>query len=67
MLIENMGSGMILIDSWGYINFVNCFYKEIFYVIDEEYLDCLYYELFYYIEIIEFVEEIFMIEVKVCK
>lgn len=38
-LIENMGSGMILIDSRGYINLVNRSYKETFHVTDEEYLD----------------------------
>lgn len=66
-LIENMGSGMILIDSRGYISLVNRSYKEIFHVTDEEYLDRLYYEAFLHAEIIELVEEIFMTEVKVRK
>ncbi|WP_242145539.1 MULTISPECIES: two-component system histidine kinase PnpS [unclassified Bacillus cereus group] len=66
-LIENMGSGMILIDSRGYISLVNRSYKEIFHVTDEEYLDRLYYESFHHTEIIELVEEIFMTEVKVRK
>ncbi|HDR7318629.1 sensory box histidine kinase PhoR [Bacillus toyonensis] len=66
-LIENMGSGMILIDSRGYINLVNRSYKETFHVTDEEYLDRLYYESFHHTEIIELVEEIFMTEVKVRK
>ncbi len=66
-LIENMGSGMILIDSRGYINLVNRSYKETFHVTDEEYLDRLYYESFHHPEIIELVEEIFMTEVKVRK
>lgn len=52
-LIENMGSGMILIDSRGYINLVNRSYKETFHVTDEEYLDRLYYESFHHTEIIE--------------
>ena len=34
-LIENMGSGMILIDSRGYINLVNRSYKETFQVTDD--------------------------------
>lgn len=66
-LIENMGSGMILIISRGYINLVNRSYKETFHVTDEEYLDRLYYESFHHTEIIELVEEIFMTEVKVRK
>ncbi|WP_459499160.1 two-component system histidine kinase PnpS [Bacillus sp. C1] len=66
-LIENMGSGMILIDSRGYISLVNRSYKEIFYVTDEEYLSRLYHEAFLHTEIIELVEEIFMTEVKVRK
>lgn len=66
-LIENMGSGMILIDSRGYISLVNRSYKEIFHVTNEEYLDRLYYEAFLHAEIIELVEEIFMTEVKVRK
>ncbi|MFD3445344.1 two-component system histidine kinase PnpS [Microbacteriaceae bacterium 4G12] len=66
-LIENMGSGMILIDSRGYINLVNRSYKETFHVVDEQYLNCLYYKAFEHREIIELVEEIFMTEVKVRK
>lgn len=66
-LIENMGSGMILIDSRGYISLVNRSYKEIFHVTDEQYLHQLYYEAFSHKEIIEQVEEIFMTEVKVRK
>lgn len=66
-LIENMGSGMILIDSRGYISLVNRSYKEIFHVTDEEYLHRLYYQAFIHKEIVELVEEIFMTEVKVRK
>ncbi|WP_028400939.1 two-component system histidine kinase PnpS [Ectobacillus panaciterrae] len=66
-LIENMGSGMILIDSRGYINLVNRSYKETFHVTNEQYLDRLYYEAFYHKEVVALVEEIFMTEVKVRK
>ncbi|MDG4656541.1 ATP-binding protein [Ectobacillus antri] len=66
-LIENMGSGMILIDSRGHINLVNRSYREIFRVTDEEYLNSLYYEAFDHKEVIGLVEEIFMTEVKVRK
>jgi two-component system phosphate regulon sensor histidine kinase PhoR len=66
-LIENMGSGMILIDSRGYINLVNRSYKEIFRVTNEQYLNRLYYDAFEHKEVISLVEEIFMTEVKVRK
>ncbi|MEI4829572.1 ATP-binding protein [Bacillus sp. FJAT-53711] len=66
-LIENMGSGMILIDSRGHVSLVNRSYKETFHVTDEEYLHRLYYEAFTHKEIVELVEEIFMTEVKVRK
>lgn len=66
-LIENMGSGMILIDSRGYVSLVNRSYKETFHATNEQYLDRLYYEAFDHQEIIELVEEIFMTEVKVRK
>ncbi|MFX3623945.1 MAG: two-component system histidine kinase PnpS [Ectobacillus sp.] len=66
-LIENMGSGMILIDSRGFINLVNRSYKEIFGVTEESFLYRLYYEAFAHKEVIELVEEIFMTEVKVRK
>jgi two-component system phosphate regulon sensor histidine kinase PhoR len=62
-----MGSGMILIDSRGYISLVNRSYKETFHATNEQYLNRLYYEAFDHQEIIELVEEIFMTEVKVRK
>lgn len=66
-LIENMGSGLILIDGRGYINLVNRAYKEIFEIESVDFLYQLYYDAFKYKEIIEIVEEIFMTEVKVRK
>jgi two-component system phosphate regulon sensor histidine kinase PhoR len=66
-LIENMGSGLILIDGRGYINLVNRAYKELFEVDSAEFLYQLYYDAFTHKEIIELVEEIFMTEVKVRK
>jgi two-component system phosphate regulon sensor histidine kinase PhoR len=66
-LIENMGSGLILIDSRGYINLVNRAYKEIFHIDPVDYLYRLYYEAFEHKEIIQLVEEIFMTEEKVRK
>ncbi|RSD27690.1 two-component system histidine kinase PnpS [Mesobacillus subterraneus] len=66
-LIENMGSGLILIDSRGYINLVNKPYKEIFNVERSEYLYKLYYEVIEHEEITLMVEEIFMTEQKVRK
>ncbi|MBT2643930.1 PAS domain-containing protein [Bacillus sp. ISL-41] len=66
-LIENMGSGLILIDSRGFINLVNKPYKEIFNVEPAEYLYKLYYEVIEHEEISHMVEEIFMTEQKVRK
>lgn len=66
-LIENMGSGLILIDSRGYINLINRPYKEIFNVDPSEYLDKLYYEVIEHDAITQMVEEIFMTEQKVRK
>ncbi|MFT9600879.1 two-component system histidine kinase PnpS [Mesobacillus sp.] len=66
-LIENMGSGLILIDSRGFINLINKPYKEIFNVEASEYLYKLYYEVIDHEEITQMVEEIFMTEQKVRK
>ncbi|MFE4520753.1 two-component system histidine kinase PnpS [Cytobacillus firmus] len=66
-LIENMGSGLILIDSRGYINLMNRPYKEVFNVNPSEYLYKLYYEVIEHKGITEMVEEIFMTEQKVKK
>lgn len=66
-LIENMGSGLILIDSRGYINLVNRTYKEIFQIESSEYLDKLYYEVIDQKEICDLIEEIFMTEHKIRK
>jgi two-component system, OmpR family, phosphate regulon sensor histidine kinase PhoR len=66
-LLENMGSGLILIDSRGFINLINKPYKEIFNVEPSEYLYKLYYEVIDHEEIIRMVEEIFMTEQKVRK
>ncbi|MGP3608973.1 two-component system histidine kinase PnpS [Anoxybacteroides rupiense] len=66
-LIENVGSGLILIDSRGYINLVNRSYKEIFHIRPVDYLHRLYTEAFSHQEIIELVNEIFMKETKVRK
>ncbi|MEH7442438.1 ATP-binding protein [Bacillus sp. JJ1122] len=66
-LIENMGSGLILIDSRGYINLINRPYREIFSVDPSEYLYKLYYEVIEHEEISKMVEEIFMTEQKVRK
>ncbi|MBS8265179.1 PAS domain-containing protein [Mesobacillus boroniphilus] len=66
-LIENMGSGLILIDSRGFINLINKPYKEIFNVEPAEYLYKLYYEVIEHEEITQMVEEIFMTEEKVRK
>jgi two-component system, OmpR family, phosphate regulon sensor histidine kinase PhoR len=64
-LIENMGSGLILIDSRGYVSLINRTYKEIFKVDPNEYLHRLYYDVIEHKKIAELVEEIFMTEQRV--
>lgn len=67
VLIENIGSGLILIDSKGFINIVNRSYKEIFAVNPDQFLDHLYYQVIEHAEIVSLVEEIFMTEEKLKK
>ncbi|WP_174729592.1 two-component system histidine kinase PnpS [Mesobacillus harenae] len=66
-LIENMGSGLILIDSRGYINLINRAYKDIFHVGSSDYLDKLYHEVIIHNEVVSIIEKIFMTEQKVRK
>lgn len=66
-LIENMGSGLILIDQRGYISLMNRAYKEMFHIDPSDYVHRLYYEAFPHKEVIALVEEIFMTEVNVRK
>ncbi|WML47317.1 ATP-binding protein [Neobacillus sp. PS3-34] len=66
-LIENMGSGLILIDSRGYINLINRGYKEIFKANPADYLYQLYYEVVEHKEVCQLIEEVFMTEQKVSR
>ncbi|OEH91862.1 two-component system histidine kinase PnpS [Bacillus solimangrovi] len=66
-LIENMGSGLILIDSKGYIILVNKFFKRIFHVKSKDFLYKLYHEALVHNEVIQVVEEVFMTESQVRK
>ncbi|MBU8879674.1 PAS domain-containing protein [Bacillus sp. FJAT-29790] len=66
-LIENMGSGLILIDSKGHINLVNRTYKENFNIQTSEFLNKLYYEVIENKGITALIEEIFITEQKVRK
>lgn len=63
-LIENIGSGLALIDSRGYINLINKGYKELFEIDSDELLDKPYYEAIPFLEVREMIEEIFMTEQK---
>ncbi|MFP7299530.1 two-component system histidine kinase PnpS [Neobacillus niacini] len=66
-LIENMGAGLLLIDSRGFINLVNKGYVEIFHVKTENYLNKLYYEVIQQDEICSVIAEVFRTEQKVRK
>ncbi|MGP7816722.1 two-component system histidine kinase PnpS [Niallia sp. 01092] len=66
-LIESIGSGLLLIDSRGYINLINKAYKDLFSVHSSDYLYKLYYKVLDHREITDLVEEIFMTEQKVVR
>jgi two-component system phosphate regulon sensor histidine kinase PhoR len=66
-LIENMGEGLVLIDSRGYINLINKGFTDIFQVNPIDYLTKLYYEVIDYEEICQLVAEVFRTEQKVSK
>ncbi len=61
-LIENMGSGLLLIDDRGYITLVNRSCKEMFHFEVSDWLNKLYYEVIPYDEVVNMIEEIFMTE-----
>ena len=66
-LIENMGAGLVLIDSRGYINLINKGFIDIFHVNPTGYLNKLYYEVIDYEEICHLVAEVFRTEKKASK
>ncbi|HEY2419828.1 MAG TPA: ATP-binding protein [Neobacillus sp.] len=67
VLIENMGAGLILIDSRGYINLINKGYIEIFHVDPKDYLSKLYYEVIDQEDINQLIAEVFRTEQKASK
>jgi two-component system phosphate regulon sensor histidine kinase PhoR len=64
-LIDNMGSGLVLIDERGYIRLVNKSIEKLLKVEREELLDNLYYKVITYRPILSLIEEIFITEVHV--
>lgn len=66
-LIENMGAGLLLIDSRGFINLINKGYVDIFHIDSEDYLNKLYYEVIKQEEICNVIAEVFRTEQKVSK
>ncbi|MDA1477579.1 two-component system histidine kinase PnpS [Bacillus changyiensis] len=66
-VIENIDSGLILIDGKGYIHLVNRAYQKQFYVEADQLLYHFYHEVLEHEEIIDLIEEIFMTETKVRK
>lgn len=66
-LIENMGAGLLLIDSRGFINLINRGYIDIFHVKSADYLYKLYYEVIEQEEICQLIAEVFRTEQKVSK
>ena len=66
-LIENMGAGLLLIDSRGFINLINKGYADIFHVIPADNLNKLYYEVIEQEEICNIIADVFRTEQKVRK
>ncbi|MEC3605602.1 two-component system histidine kinase PnpS [Bacillus glycinifermentans] len=66
-VIENIDSGLILIDGKGYIHLVNRAYQKQFHVQADQLLYHFYHEVLEHEEIINLIEEIFMTETKVRK
>jgi two-component system, OmpR family, phosphate regulon sensor histidine kinase PhoR len=66
-LIENMGAGLLLIDSRGFINLINKGYIEIFHVSSADCLNKLYYEAIEQEEIRSIIGGVFRTEQKVRK
>ncbi|MED3622712.1 two-component system histidine kinase PnpS [Neobacillus thermocopriae] len=66
-LIENMGAGLILIDSGGYINLVNKGYSDIFQISPSDYLNKMYYEVIEQKEVCDLIAEVFRTEQKVSR
>ncbi|MCC9021246.1 two-component system histidine kinase PnpS [Bacillus nakamurai] len=66
-VIENIGSGLILIDGRGFINLVNRSYTKLFHTNPDRLLRRLYHDAFEHEEIIQLVEDIFMTETKKCQ
>ncbi|MGG1677666.1 two-component system histidine kinase PnpS [Neobacillus sp. NRS-1170] len=67
VLIENMGAGLVFIDSRGYINLINKGFIDIFQVSPSDYLNKLYYEVIEEEEISGIIAEVFRTEKKVNK
>jgi two-component system phosphate regulon sensor histidine kinase PhoR len=66
-LIENMGEGLILIDSRGYINLINKGYIDIFHIHSQDFLNKQYYEVIANDEVCHLIAEVFRTEQKVSK
>ncbi|WP_409297279.1 two-component system histidine kinase PnpS [Peribacillus sp. SCS-26] len=66
-LVENMGSGVLLIDSRGSITLINRTYRQTFNVDPSFFLYRLYYEVIEHKEVIQMIENIFMMEQSIKK
>ncbi|MCU9614181.1 ATP-binding protein [Caldibacillus lycopersici] len=66
-LIENMGTGLLLIDDRGCINLTNRTYKEIFGIKDHEVVGHSYNEVIKYKDICNIIDVVFMTEQKIRK
>lgn len=61
-LIENMGSGLILVNTRGDISLINGACKKIFQEDTDRWINELYYEVIQHKEVIRFIQDMFMME-----
>ncbi|MGX6443009.1 two-component system histidine kinase PnpS [Neobacillus sp. K501] len=66
-LIENMGAGLLLIDSHGFVNLINMGYTDIFQVNSKDFLYKLYYEVIEQEEVCQLIAQVFRTEQKVSR
>lgn len=66
-LIENMGAGLLLIDSHGFVNLINMGYTDIFQVDSRDFLYKSYYEVIEQEEVCQLIAQVFRTEQKVSK
>lgn len=63
-LVENMGSGVLLIDARGYVTFINRAYKKMFFVKGNEWESGIFYDVLSEEGLVHIIDETFLTEQK---